>query len=73
MDRAGATSVEVRPAVQDAYVAALDEAMDGTVWRSGCASYFHDDHGRVATQLPHPSRWYWKRTLQFHADEHVLR
>lgn len=73
MARAGATSVEVRPEVQDAYVAAIDEAMAGTVWQSGCASYFHDEHGRVATQLPHPSRWYWKRTLQFHPDEFDLR
>jgi cation diffusion facilitator CzcD-associated flavoprotein CzcO len=73
MDRAGATSVEVRPEVQEAYVAAIDEAMQGTVWQSGCASYFHDEHGRVATQLPHPSRWYWRRTLQFHPEEHLLR
>jgi cyclohexanone monooxygenase len=73
MARAGASSVDVKPDVQAAYVAAIDEAMQGTVWQSGCASYFHDEHGRVATQLPHPSRWYWKRTLQFHADEFDLR
>lgn len=73
MARAGASSVDVKPEVQDAYVAAIDEAMAGTVWQSGCASYFHDEHGRVATQLPHPSRWYWRRTLQFHPDEHEIR
>lgn len=73
MARAGATSVDVLPEVQDAYVTAIDEAMAGTVWQSGCSSYFRDEHGRVATQLPHPSRWYWLRTLQFHPDDHELR
>jgi cation diffusion facilitator CzcD-associated flavoprotein CzcO len=72
MARAGARSVDVLPEVQHAYVAAIDEAMQGTVWQSGCASYFHDEHGRVATQLPHPSRWYWKQTLQFHPEDHLL-
>lgn len=73
MDRVGARSVDVRPEVQDAWIAEIDEAMEGTVWQSGCASYFHDEHGRVATQLPHPSRWYWKRTLQFLPEEFDLR
>jgi cation diffusion facilitator CzcD-associated flavoprotein CzcO len=73
MDRAGARSVDVKPEVLDAYNAAIDEAMAGTVWQSGCQSYFTDEHGRVATQLPHPSRWYWKQTLQFREEEYELR
>jgi cation diffusion facilitator CzcD-associated flavoprotein CzcO len=73
MARAGASSVDVRPEVQDAWIAEIDDAMQGTVWQSGCASYFRDEHGRIATQLPHPSRWYWKRTLQFHVEDHELR
>jgi len=73
MTRAGATSLDVKPEVQEGWIAEIDAAMAGTVWQSGCASYFHDEHGRVATQLPHPSRWYWKRTLQFLPEDFDLR
>ncbi len=54
--------VEVRARAQAADVAAVRRAMAGTLWESGCSSYFLDEHGRVSTQYPHSALHYWRRT-----------
>jgi len=72
MRRTGAAAVDVRPDVLRAYDEQIQAAMDGTVWTTGCNSYFTNDHGRVVTQLPHRSLWYWKRTLYFDPDDYDL-
>jgi cation diffusion facilitator CzcD-associated flavoprotein CzcO len=72
MSRDGISSVEVRQSVTDAYNDELDEAMEGTVWLAGCANYFRTPTGRVATQLPHPSRWYVRRVRRPELDDYHL-
>jgi hypothetical protein len=72
MDRAGVASIEVKQTVVDRYNEELDADFDGTVWVAGCDNYFRSPSGRVATQLPHPSRWYRRRTRRIDLDEYEL-
>jgi cyclohexanone monooxygenase len=58
-------AVDVRRDVLDAYDQELHEAMEATVWSTGCHSYFIGAGGRVVTQLPHTSSWYAARTARF--------
>jgi cyclohexanone monooxygenase len=47
--------------------------MEGTVWTTGCSSWYLDDTGRNATQWPD---WTWRfrqRTARFDASEYVVR
>jgi cation diffusion facilitator CzcD-associated flavoprotein CzcO len=53
LDRSGATSIEVRPQVHDAYNARLDRKLAGTVWEvGGCRTFYQDANGRNATIYP---------------------
>jgi cation diffusion facilitator CzcD-associated flavoprotein CzcO len=62
MDEAGIAAIDVRSEVLEEWDRHLTEAMAGTVWATGCASYFIGPSGRVVTQMPHTSAWYAERT-----------
>ena len=70
MDRDSIGTIEVKDDVVDAYNDALDAELEGTVWLAGCGNYFRSPSGRVATQLPHPSRWYRQRTRRIDLDDY---
>ncbi|HKY15778.1 MAG TPA: NAD(P)/FAD-dependent oxidoreductase [Microthrixaceae bacterium] len=72
MARDGLAALDVRRDSLDRYERELLEAMSGTVWATGCHSYFTDAGGRVVTQLPHTSRWYAERTATFDLDEYEV-
>jgi hypothetical protein len=70
LERSGAGAVEVRPEAVNAYNEAIEEQLDGTVWNTGCASWYLDDTGRNATLWPD---WTWRfrqRTARFDADNY---
>jgi cyclohexanone monooxygenase len=72
MDRSGAAAVEVRPEAVERYNGAIEEQLDGTVWNTGCASWYLDDTGRNATLWPD---WTWRfrqRTSRFDASNYEL-
>jgi cation diffusion facilitator CzcD-associated flavoprotein CzcO len=65
MDAHGADTVQVRAEAAERYNADIDERMEGTVWNTGCASWYLDDTGRNATLWPD---WTWRfrrRTAKF--------
>ncbi len=72
MRRIGATSVEVRQAAMDDYLADLEAALEGTVWNGGCDSYFVTAAGDIVTQLPHTAGWYRDRTARFPTEDFDL-
>jgi cation diffusion facilitator CzcD-associated flavoprotein CzcO len=73
LERRGATSVEVRKDVQDAYNADLQERMRGTVWTTGgCNSWYLDETGRNTTLWPGFSWELRLRTRRFEPSEHLL-
>ncbi len=68
----GAETVELRPEVESSFNEAVEEKMEGTVWNTGCASWYLDDTGRNATLWPD---WTWRfrrRTAQFNPTHYEL-
>jgi cation diffusion facilitator CzcD-associated flavoprotein CzcO len=66
-------AVEVQPYAVERYNEALERNMKGTVWTTGCSSWYLDDTGRNATQWPD---WTWRfrqRTAHFDPSEYVLQ
>jgi cation diffusion facilitator CzcD-associated flavoprotein CzcO len=57
LDSNGAEIVEVKPDVLERYNAQLDEQLEGTVWNTGCKSWYLDDTGRNSTLWPD---WTWR-------------
>jgi cation diffusion facilitator CzcD-associated flavoprotein CzcO len=73
MSDRGAETVEVRPDVAERFNAELDERHEGTVWTTGCSSWYLDDTGRNSTIWPD---WTWRfrqRTAQFDAAAYEMR
>jgi cation diffusion facilitator CzcD-associated flavoprotein CzcO len=72
MRAAGADRVEVRPEIERRYHAELQRRMRGTVWNTGCTSWYQDAHGNNPTLWPD---WTWRfrrRTSKFNPQEYVL-
>jgi cation diffusion facilitator CzcD-associated flavoprotein CzcO len=72
MDEGGARTIEVRPEAIARYNDSIDQRMQGTVWNTGCASWYLDDTGRNATLWPD---WTWRfrqSTAGFDAEHYAL-
>jgi cation diffusion facilitator CzcD-associated flavoprotein CzcO len=72
MRERGAEVVDVRPEVQARSNAAIERRMEGTVWSTGCTSWYLDRTGRNATLWPD---WTWRfrqRTARFDPAEYVV-
>jgi cation diffusion facilitator CzcD-associated flavoprotein CzcO len=72
MRSSGADIVEVRPEVERAYNEEVQRRMQGTVWNTGCASWYQDANGDNPTLWPD---WTWRfrrRTARFDPAEYVL-
>jgi cation diffusion facilitator CzcD-associated flavoprotein CzcO len=65
MERRGIQAVELRPEAQDAYNREVQRRMQGTVWVSGCASWYLDAHGHNTTLWPGFTFEYRWRTRRF--------
>ncbi len=71
MRREGIAAVDVRPEVQDRYVAELDRKMDKTVWlQGGCASWYLDSQGRNSTLWPDWTAQHARDTEHFDVAEY---
>ena len=57
MDVHGADTVEVRAEAAERFNADVDERMQGTVWNTGCASWYLDATGRNSILWPD---WTWR-------------
>jgi hypothetical protein len=72
MDRRGASTIEVRPPVYEEFNRLLDARMKGTVWDSGCASFYLDGTGRNGVLWPD---WTWRfrrQATQFDEQAYTL-
>jgi cation diffusion facilitator CzcD-associated flavoprotein CzcO len=55
MERAEATRIELRREAAERFDRELRTALAGTVWHSGCTSWYVDEHGNDPSQWP----WLW--------------
>jgi cation diffusion facilitator CzcD-associated flavoprotein CzcO len=63
----GKRTLEVRPEVQAASYAEVQRRLKGTVWASGCRSWYLTEDGRNDALWPGSTFDYWRRTLRFDA------
>jgi cation diffusion facilitator CzcD-associated flavoprotein CzcO len=74
MQREGAHSAVVDPAAQARYNAAVQRAMEGTVWTAGgCASWYIDSQGRNTTLWPGFTFKFRELTKRFDREHYELR
>ncbi len=72
MDRRGAQALEVRPAAQQAWNEALQPRFEGTVWASGCQSWYLDGAGHNPTIWPGSTLEFWARLRRFDPDGYAF-
>jgi cation diffusion facilitator CzcD-associated flavoprotein CzcO len=73
MDEQQITTFEVRPEAMAAYNAQIQSKMPGTVWMSGCASWYLDAEGRNTTLWPDFTWRFHHRTRRFDTRAYELR
>ncbi|MFM9272333.1 flavin-containing monooxygenase [Pseudarthrobacter sp. NKDBFgelt] len=70
----GDAAANLHPDVQEAAYTRLQKKMKGTVWMSGCHSWYQSADGRIDTLWPGTTIEYWVRTRKFRLEDHdVLR
>ncbi|HEY7983492.1 MAG TPA: NAD(P)/FAD-dependent oxidoreductase [Ktedonobacterales bacterium] len=72
MERRGLGAVEVRPSVLASYNRALQRRLAGTVWNSGCQSWYLHASGRNSSIWPGQTWEYRRRTRHFDPAAYVL-
>ena len=70
MDEQGAAAAEVRKEAEDAYNKDLHQKLDGTVWNTGCASWYVDQHGRNVTLWPDWTFRFRQETARFDRENY---
>lgn len=60
----GGRDIDVRPEVQEQFNTGLQSAFAGSVWSSGCKSWYQTDSGRQFAIWPGFTFTYWFRTLR---------
>jgi hypothetical protein len=56
MERANARAIELRPEAAEAFDRELRQALAGSVWHTGCTSWYVDENGN------NPNQWAWTWT-----------
>jgi cation diffusion facilitator CzcD-associated flavoprotein CzcO len=72
MDRRGADYLDVRPEAQQRSVDRVQQRLSGSVWQSGCRSWYLDANGRNDTIWPDFTWKYWLQTRRLRAREYHL-
>jgi hypothetical protein len=73
MDEQQIATFEVRPEAMAAYNEQIQSKMPGTVWMSGCASWYLDSAGRNTTIWPDFTWRFRHRTRCFNTRAYELR
>jgi cation diffusion facilitator CzcD-associated flavoprotein CzcO len=72
MDTRGAAAVELRAEVEESYNRDIQERLEGTVWNTGCASWYLDEKGRNVTLWPDWTFRFRQRTARFDLPSYEL-
>ncbi|GAA0622206.1 NAD(P)/FAD-dependent oxidoreductase [Kribbella sandramycini] len=70
--RRGATYVEVRADAQRKFAGDVQDELRGSVWESGCTSWYHDAAGRNSVVWPEFTVSYWRKTRRLDPSDFVL-
>jgi cation diffusion facilitator CzcD-associated flavoprotein CzcO len=72
MERAKATRIELRREAAERFDRELRAALSGTVWHSGCTSWYVDENGNDPSQWPWLWRTYRRRTERLEPGAYEL-
>lgn len=72
MKRRNLRAVEVRPEIQEMFNAEMQRRMEGTVWTTGCASWYLDASGHNTTLWPGFTFEFRRRTRHFDQKRYDL-
>jgi cation diffusion facilitator CzcD-associated flavoprotein CzcO len=72
MDRRNLRAIEVRPEIQEAFKTEMQQRMQGTVWTSGCSSWYLDARGHNTTLWPGFTFEFRRRTRHFDPQHYDL-
>ncbi|HEU4733589.1 MAG TPA: NAD(P)/FAD-dependent oxidoreductase [Kofleriaceae bacterium] len=72
MRRNALASIDVRPAIEAAFRAEMSNKLAGTVWTSGCSSWYMAPDGEVLL-WPSFTFDYWRRTRRIHLGNYEVR
>jgi hypothetical protein len=72
LDRAEADRIEVRREVAERFDRELRAALEGTVWHSGCTSWYVDENGNDPSQWPWLWSTYRRRTARIEPGAYEL-
>src|SRR5690606_15951412 len=64
--------IAVRPDTAAAFLAKVDQWMQGKVWSTQCNNYFRAPNGRVVTQWPRSARAFWAMTRRFRSADYLF-
>lgn len=67
-----AGTLEVKAAVQDGYNRRLHERLGGTVWATGCKSWYQHKSGKITALWPGFTFSFWLRSREFRASDYTL-
>ena len=63
--------LQLRADVQRSEYAAIQQKMKGTVWSSGCKSWYQHADGHIDTLWPGYTWEYWLKTRRFRAGDYI--
>jgi cation diffusion facilitator CzcD-associated flavoprotein CzcO len=73
IDESGAVAIDTRQDRQDAFNAAIQRRLEGSVWtQGGCASWYLDENGKNRTLWPGYTFDYRRRTRRVNPSDHEL-
>lgn len=64
--------VDVKPQVQEAFNARLQRDLQGTVWTSGCNSWYQQADGKNTALWPYSTVKYWLDTRKVKVDDYIF-
>ena len=68
LNKKGASYLDVKASVQHSFNENIQKNLQGTVWQSGCQSWYQQDGGKNFTIWPFSTWKYWLRTRQIKED-----
>ena len=72
MERRSLGAIEVQPTIQETFNTDVQQRMQGTVWTSGCASWYLDARGHNTTLWPGFTFEFWHKTRHFDPQHYDL-
>jgi cation diffusion facilitator CzcD-associated flavoprotein CzcO len=73
MDDADAPVLDVRQDVQERFNDGLQRRLAGSIWSTGCKSWYQHRSGKITALWPGFTVGFWRRTRAFDANDYQLR